>query len=122
MRPGPRDHLITQRVAEVLAAIDPSLIDRAPLDAAEGPARFAPHLSVVIERALLDVADDAHAQAAIVNHLVAARAAPEDRHGELVTLPPELLQGLREPPARLGDVPRTIPAPTVPLSSSDLLA
>ena len=122
MRPGPRDHLVTERVAEVLAAIDPSLIDRIALDAAEGPARFARHLSAVIERALLDVADDAHAQAAIVNDLVAARAAPEDRHGELVTLPPELWQSLREPPARLGDAPRTIPAPTVPLSSSDLLA
>ena len=58
----------------------------------------------------------------LVNGLVASRAGADDRHGELLVLPPELLQGLRVPPERLGVSPRTIPAPTVPLSSSDLLA
>jgi superfamily II DNA or RNA helicase/HKD family nuclease len=122
MRPGPRDHLVTRQVAEALAAIDPTLVDRVALDAAEGPARLARHLATVIQRALGELADDAEAQTALVNDLIRARAAAEDRHDELVAVPPELWQALRQPPERLGDAPRTIPAPTVPLSSSDLLA
>jgi hypothetical protein len=122
MRPGPRDHLITQRVAKALASVDPSLIDRVALDAAEGPARFARHLATVIERALRDIADDAEAQAALVNELVAARASSEDRGAELVALPPEVWQGVKHRPERLGDAPHAVPAPTVPLSTSDLLA
>ena len=62
------------------------------------------------------------AQVALVNELISARAAEMDRTGEVVRLPPEVWQGLRRPPERLGDTPRAIPAPTVPLSSSDLLA
>jgi HKD family nuclease len=122
MRPGPRDHLITQRVAEALASVDPELIARVALDAVEGPARFARHLATVIERALRDIADDAEAQAALVNELLVARASPEDRRAELVAVPPELWQGVKHPPERLGAAPRAVPAPTVPLSSSDLLA
>jgi superfamily II DNA or RNA helicase/HKD family nuclease len=122
MRPGPRDHLITQRVAEALAAFDPSLIDRVALDAAEGPARFARHIAVVIERALREIGEDAEAQAALINELVEARAAPDDRQAELVAVPPELWQGVKRPPERLGEAPRAVPAPTVPLSTSDLLA
>ena len=57
-----------------------------------------------------------------MNDLIATRAVREDRHGELCDLPPEVWQGVRSQPERLGDAPRAIPAPTVPLSSSDLLA
>ena len=57
-----------------------------------------------------------------MNDLVAARAAAVDRGAEIVETPPEILQGLHRPPERLGDAPTVIPAPTVPLSSSDLLA
>src|SRR5688572_33264528 len=115
MRPGPRDHLVTRRVAEVLAGVDPSLIDRVPLDGAEGPARLSRHLAAVIEVALRDLGDDAEAQAALVNDLVAARAAAYDRDAEVLGVPPEIWQGLHRPPERLGDAPMVIPAPTVPL-------
>jgi hypothetical protein len=122
MRPGPRDHLVTQRIAEALATIDPSLVDRVPLDSAEAPARLARHLAPVIERALRALADDVDAQVALLNELVGMGAVAEDRQAERLMVPPELWQGLRQAPERLGDAPRTIPAPTVPLSSSDLLA
>jgi superfamily II DNA or RNA helicase/HKD family nuclease len=122
MRPGPRDQLITQRVAEALAGIDPSLLDRAALDPAEGPERLSRHLAAVIERALRELSDDAEGQANLVNEVIAARASALDREAEALALPAELWQGLRKAPERFGGVPIAIPAPTVPLSSSDLLA
>ena len=88
MHPGPRDDLVTRRLAEALASLDPSLIDRAPLDGAEAPARLSRHLAMVIERALRELGDDAEAQAALVNDLVAARAATVDRAAEIVETPP----------------------------------
>jgi hypothetical protein len=121
VRPGPRDHLVTQRIAALLAGIDPELIDRGELDAAEGPVRLSRHLSAVIERALRAVGDDPQAQAALVNELIAAQAESDDREDEAVPLPPEFWYGVRAPPARFEDTPRTIPAPSVPLSISDLL-
>ena len=54
MRPGPRDDLVTQRLAEARARSIRRSIDRAPLDGAEGPARLSRHLATVIERALRD--------------------------------------------------------------------
>jgi superfamily II DNA or RNA helicase/HKD family nuclease len=122
MRPGPRDHLVTRQIAELLAGLDPSLVDRVALDSAEAPTRLSRHLAAVIERALRELADDAAAQAALVNDLIAARAAREDQTLEAVRLPPEVWRGVRRPAERLGDAARAIPAPTVPLSSSDLLA
>jgi hypothetical protein len=102
MRPGPRDHLVTQRLQGVLAAIDPALVDRVSLDTAEAPERLSRHVAAVIERVLHELAHDAEAQATLVNELVAARAGTDDRHGELLVVPPELRQGLRVPPERLG--------------------
>jgi superfamily II DNA or RNA helicase len=122
MRPGPLDHVVTKRIVEALAATDASLVDRVPLDAAEAPARLARHLAPIVERALSALADDVDAQAALLDELLAAGALAEDRDGEALTVPPELWQGLRQAPERLGDAPHTIPAPTVPLSISDLLA
>jgi HKD family nuclease len=122
MRPGPRDHLITQRVAAKLAGVDPVVVDRAALDSAEGPARLSRHLAVVIERALHAIGDDPEVQATLVNELVAARAESDDRQAEVLPLPPEVWYGIREPATRFGDAPRAIPAPSVPLSISDLLA
>jgi superfamily II DNA or RNA helicase/HKD family nuclease len=122
VRPGPRDHLITQGIAALLAGIDPEMIDRGPLDAAEGPARLSRHLSAVIERALHAIGDDPQLQAALVNELISARAESDDREAEVVELPPEVWYGVREAAALFGEKPRVIPAPSVPLSISDLLA
>src|SRR4051812_11670745 len=122
MHPGPRDHLVTRRLAAALAAVDPSLVDLAGLDGADAPARLSRHLAVVVERALRELDDDAAAQVALVNDLIEARAAAQDRDVELVETPPKIWQGLRRQAERLGQAPTVIPAPTVPLSSSDLLA
>ena len=122
MRPGPRDDLVTRRLAEALAAIDPSLVDARPLDGAEAPARLSRHLATVIERALRALGDDAEAQAALVNELVAARAPREDRDGEIVDVPPSSGRAYAGRPSGSVTRRRSIPAPTVPLSSSDLLA
>src|SRR2546423_8059933 len=120
MLPGPRDDLVTRRLAAALAAVDRSLVDLVALDAADAPARLSRHLAVVIERALQDLGEDASAQAALVNHLLAVGAATEDRDAELVNVPPRIWHGLHRAPERFGQAPTVIPAPTVPLSSSDL--
>ena len=122
MRPGPRDELVTQRLAASLEAFEATLIRRESLDPTEAPARLARHLSVVLERALRELEADVEAQAAFINEIVRGFAAPADRQEDLLALPPELLTGVLAPPARLGEKPRVIATPSVPLSNSDLLA
>ena len=51
VKPGPRDHLITEALARELAQIDPALVDREALDGAEGPLRLSRHLAAVVQRA-----------------------------------------------------------------------
>jgi HKD family nuclease len=120
VQPGPRDHLITERLARALAQVDPAFIDRAALDGVEGPSRLSRHLATAIEVGLRAAADDPAAQASLVNDLLARATTGEDL-SDLIALPPEIWQGLRRPPERLGDKPHAIPAPSVPLSMSDLL-
>src|SRR4051794_9776433 len=111
MQPGPRDDLVTQRIAALLAGLDRDRVDCAALDAAEAPSRLSRHLAAVFERALRDAGDDPVAQVALVNDLITARAAEMDRRNEVIQLPPEVLEGVRRPPERFGDTPQVIPAP-----------
>jgi superfamily II DNA or RNA helicase/HKD family nuclease len=108
--------LITEALARELARLDPALVDREALDAAEGPLRLSRHLATVIQKVL--GAHEAGKQALTTNEVL-ARAAVDG--GELIALPPEIWRGLRRPPERLGDKPTAIPAPSIPLSMSDLL-
>src|SRR3954452_8795563 len=48
VKPGPRDHLITEALARELSRIDPALVDREALDGAEGPLRLSRHLARVV--------------------------------------------------------------------------
>ena len=109
-------------LATQLATVDPSLISGSLLDPVEGPTRLSRHLAAVIERALRELHDDPHAQAALVNSVIAASAAIPDREAEQLAAPPRVLDGIKRAPQRLGDTPYAVPSPTVPLSTSDLLA
>src|SRR4051812_22445396 len=73
---------------------------------------------LVIERALGALADDPAAQALLVNDLLSAGG---DENSDRIEYPPEIWRGLRRPPERLGGKPIDVPAPSVPLSTSDLL-
>src|SRR4051794_26141477 len=116
MRPGPRDHLITEALARKLEALDPSLVVRDHLDAAEAPSRLAQHLARVVQRALGST-HDSEQRARLINQLIAL-AAPDDA-GDLIVIPPEVWEGLQRPPERLGDKPTSIAAPSIPLATSD---
>ena len=48
LEPGPRDHLLTERLAQALAALSPDVIKQEPLDATEGPGRLARHLAAAL--------------------------------------------------------------------------
>ncbi len=98
------------------------MISESTLDPAEGPTRLSRHLAGVIERALRELRDDPTAQAALINSVIGASAANADREALQLIAPPRVLDGIKRAPERLGDLPRAIPAPTVPLSMSDLLA
>jgi hypothetical protein len=119
VQPGPRDHLITQGLDQLLSQVDSALVDRASLDGAEAPTRLSRHLATVIERALR-AADDPTVQAALINGLLVS-AIGIGEPSELIAVPPEVWQGLRRPAERLGGKPTAIAAPSVPLSTSDLL-
>jgi superfamily II DNA or RNA helicase/HKD family nuclease len=122
VQPGPRDNVVTQALAEQLANVDPLLVSDSPLDPVEGPTRLSRHLAAVLERALRALHDDPAAQAALVNGVIAVSAAIPDRDAEQLAAPPRVLDGIKRAAQRLGDTPYAVPAPTVPLSTSDLLA
>jgi superfamily II DNA or RNA helicase/HKD family nuclease len=116
LRPGPRDHLITESIAAAIATLDARLVAEAELDAGEGPARFARHLMVAAERVLRSTDASAN-QAERVNAVLTELGAGT---GDAVVVPPRLLLGVRERTA-LGD-PAPLPdPPATPLSQSDLL-
>lgn len=124
MRPGPRDHLITRRLAAVLATLDPTRVDRDALDGTDGPRRLSRHLAAVIERALAAIGDDrasAEAQATIVNTLLAQGAWEEDSREEQLILPPETWTGLRPAADGVAQARGRVVLPATPLSTSDLL-
>lgn len=121
MKPGPRDDLITRQLSELLAGLDPAVVDRALLDGTEGPGRLSKHLAATIERALRGLGDDPVGQASLVNRLLAVGDDGRERQTASIPFPPEVLQGVRRPAERLGGLPVNVPRPTVPLSTSDLL-
>ena len=57
-----------------------------------------------------------------MNGVIAVSAAIPDREAEQLAAPPRVLNGIKRAPQRLGGTPYAVPAPTVPLSTSDLLA
>jgi len=119
LRPGPRDHLLTEELVRLLEDVDPTLIDTIRLDGVEGPRRLAQHLATAIERKLAGLghnADAAKQQAELVNRLI-------DRHDEdaVVVTPPEVWTGLRVAPTGLSNISVPIPLPATPLAASDLL-
>ena len=119
LRPGPRDHLLTEELVRLLEDVDPTLIDTIRLDGVEGPRRLAQHLATAIERKLAGLghnADAATQQAELVNRLI-------DRHDEeaVVVTPPEVWTGLRTAPTGLSNESVRIPLPATPLAASDLL-
>jgi superfamily II DNA or RNA helicase/HKD family nuclease len=116
--PGPRDHLITERLEHDLRAVEPDLLLIAGLDAAEAAARLARHAMDEIRRELGDRQDTADIQASRVNALL--HELTTDRTDGSVALPARVLQGVqaRSP---LGDPVPLPPLPATPLSQSDLL-
>lgn len=116
--PGPRDHLITERVKRELSALEPELIDAKPLDAAEAPGRLARHAMDELRVGLDDSEKTSDQIAAQVNDLLDGVPGVEDE--SRIVLPASILEGIkgRSP---LGDVMPLPPAPATPFSQSDLL-
>jgi superfamily II DNA or RNA helicase/HKD family nuclease len=110
--PGPRDHLITARLAAVLDAIPAELIDREHLDAAEGAGRLARHLASVIAP-LLTGQESSDDQASAINALLTQSGADG---GDAVVLPPMILDEIRSS----ATAARAI-RPATPFAVSDLL-
>lgn len=99
IQPGPRDHLLTERLAAALAALPPDVIKQEPLDAVEGPARLSRHLAVALLPVLtnLSLSDE---QATLVN---AVLASANSDAGDTIVRPPmvlnEVLRDAASPPA-----------------------
>jgi len=116
--PGPRDHLVTERLARTLRAVPDELRVEVPLDSAEAPDRLARHAMAEIRRDLAG-GDAADAQARQINDLLA------DLDGDAsvdqsVAIPARVLQGIKGV-SPLGKPVDLAPAPAIAFSQSDLL-
>jgi len=122
--PGLRDQLVTLRLAERLSEIGEELVELAELDGADAPERFGRHAGDVVRRALEDMhsADESvDAQAVAVNRLIQALTdGAIDLSDEGISLPPQLLTGVRRPAVGLG-VPILPTSPMIALSANELL-
>lgn len=119
VRPGPRDHLITERLAAALDSVPSELIQKLALDGAEGVRRLSLHVSAELGPLLRELGDDREAarqQTELVNELLGRVTGQAD----LVRLPPEVLTAVKSPSGPLGETPVTI-LPVTPFSMSDLL-
>ena len=87
LTPGPRDHLVTERLAAALAGLPGDVVKQQPLDAAEGPGRLAHHLASALLPLLrnLSLSDE---QAKQIN---AALAFANADSGDAVVRPPMVL-------------------------------
>jgi superfamily II DNA or RNA helicase/HKD family nuclease len=87
LKPGPRDHLLTERLAAALAALPADVIKQQPLDAAEGPGRLARHLAAALLPGLtnLGLSDE---QAALANAVLASANGDD---GDAIVRPPMVL-------------------------------
>lgn len=93
--PGPRDHLITQRLARDLSRLDPEMIVEEALDPAEGPTRLARHAMQEIEREL-SANESAEDQTARLNRVLRQFGSDEaGSEAAQVGLPPRVLLGIR---------------------------
>ena len=110
--PGPRDHLLTRRLAAVLADLSVDRLSQEPLDVVEGPGRLARHLSAVLLPVLESQVLSAE-QAALVNDLLTRAGADAE---DAVVTPPVVLTEIRE---ESGAEP--VDRPATPFSVSDLL-
>lgn len=110
--PGVRDELLTRRLEDALASLPAQLVDRQPLDPAEGPRRLARHLAEALTPLVANepLSTD---QAELVNSLLAVTAADA---GDALVTPPAVLHEVRRDARAL---PATRPA--TPFSVSDLL-
>ncbi len=91
IEPGPRDHLVTRWLEEVLADLDPELLDEIRLDPAEAPERLSRHAMEVL-RARIDPEGSADEQTELVNRLVEDLASDPDPEEEIAI--PRVLRGI----------------------------
>lgn len=98
--------------------LDDALVDKHPLDPAEGPDRLARHAAGELRRDLAGL-EQAQEQAQLVNRLLEDEAAPDAAAG-VVVLPPSVLRGIRGR-SPLGAPAELPPPPSIPFSQSDLL-
>ena len=92
LEPGPRDHLVTQALAEALRSLDDDLKDELPLDPAEGPDRLSRHAMEVRRRGLAGIGS-ADAQVEVVNTLL--RPTDDLSQDDQVADPARVLHGIR---------------------------
>ena len=120
LRPGPRDHLITGALAQLLASLDADLLEDVALDPAEGPERLARHAMREIARQLAKD-ESADTQAAALNLILRGIVSDAaDWAAAEILMPPRVLSGIKRRSA-LGE-PLDLPAlPATPFSQSDLL-
>jgi hypothetical protein len=120
LRPGPRDHIITQALERLLASIDSDLLEDVALDPAEGPERLARHAMREIARQLTKD-DTADGQATTLNSALRGLVSDADDWAAAeVVVPPRVLAGIKRR-STLGE-PMPLPAPpATPFSQSDLL-
>ena len=118
IEPGPRDHLVTRWLEEVLRDLDPELLDEIRLDPAEAPERLSRHAMEVL-RARIDPEGSADEQSALVNRLVEGLT-PDPDPEEEIAIPARVLRGIRAR-SPLNEVLPLPPLPATPFSQSDLL-
>ena len=112
LQPGPRDHLLTERLAQALDALSPDVIKQEPLDATEGPGRLARHLAAALLPLLtsMSLSDE---QAALVNELLVSASGDA---GDALVRPPMVLNDVLRDTAAKPSV-----RPATPFAVSDLL-
>ncbi|HLI61374.1 MAG TPA: hypothetical protein VKV21_17075 [Solirubrobacteraceae bacterium] len=120
LKPGPRDHLITRALEQLLRQLGGEFRTDIRLDPAEGPERLARHAMAEIARQLA-ADDDADTQAARVNELLRRIVAGDDDWAQSeVVLPATVLTGIKAR-STLGQPVDLPPLPATPFSQSDLL-
>jgi superfamily II DNA or RNA helicase/HKD family nuclease len=126
VRPGLRDHLLTEQDAADLRALPAGRVVTAPLDRDVSPLRIARHLREVSERLIAGELEAETTQLTdvvrAVNSLIGALGEGRTTASDLLSAPPEVLLGIRRAPDRtLAGTPDLPPRPTIPLHTSDLL-
>lgn len=118
-KPGPRDHLLTERLAAHLKPVPVERQELRPLDPAEAPERIARHAKDEIRQVLNELIEkeDSDDQVRRINELIAQLDAETY---DPILLPPRILEGIKGL-SPLGQPIALPPAPATPYSQSDLL-